>query len=54
MSIEVKQLVIKSSIVDDEDEQKDDADEALITLKQEVLKECRKLFADMMKEKGRR
>jgi hypothetical protein len=53
MSIEVKQLVIKSTIEDDE-EQSDVDNIELAELKQEILKECRRLFADMLIEKGRR
>jgi hypothetical protein len=55
MSIEVKQLVIKSTIVDeDDDENSDDNDTALMNLKQEMLSECRRLFAEMLIEKGQR
>lgn len=55
MSIEVKQLVIKSTIVDEyDDENSDDNDAALVNLKQELLNECRRLFAEMLIEKGQR
>lgn len=55
MSIEVKQLVIKSTITDDEDEIHNEVNEdALVSMKQEILRECRRLFADMLIEKGRR
>jgi len=55
MAIEVKQLVIKSTIVDeDNDENSDDNDVALTKLKQELLNECRRMFAEMLSEKGQR
>ena len=55
MSIEVKQLVIKSTIVDEEDDESgDDNDVALMKFKQELLNECRRLFAEMLIEKGQR
>ncbi|MDY6981864.1 MAG: DUF5908 family protein [Pseudomonadota bacterium] len=54
MSIEIKQLVIKSTIAEDSDT--DDVRENLSTetLKNEVLGECRRLVMELLDEKGLR
>lgn len=55
MSIEIKQLLIKSNVVDDEDDDDDeDGDASTITLKNEVLSECRRMIIEMLNDKGHR
>lgn len=55
MSIEIKQLLIKSNVVDeDDDEQADDRDAANANIKHEVLSECRRLIVEMLSDKGQR
>lgn len=55
MSIEIKQLLIKSNVVDeDDDEQADDRDAANANIKLEVLSECRRLIVEMLSDKGQR
>lgn len=52
MAIEIKQLVIKSSITDDELQTDTELDLALNTIKQELLNECRRLISEAHKDKG--
>ncbi|ACE84266.1 DUF5908 family protein [Cellvibrio japonicus] len=55
MAIEIKQLLIKSTLVDEQDEQRQ---KELHTnpeaLKDELLAECRRLMAEMLRDKGMR
>lgn len=55
MAIEIKQLLIKSTVVDDEyhdgNSQQQRAPEAI---KHELLEECRRLIQDMLSDKGQR
>lgn len=55
MAIEIKQLLIKSNVVDDESPdaykyQHAESD----NLKYEVLEECRRLIREMLSDKGQR
>ncbi len=55
MAIEIKQLLIKSSVVDDA--YQDDnapADISAEAIKYEVLEECRRLIQEMLNDKGQR
>jgi hypothetical protein len=54
MSIEIKQLVIKSTIADDygDDDRHDNVMAA--ELKEDLLGECRRLVLDLLDEKGLR
>jgi hypothetical protein len=54
MSIEIKQLVIKSTIADDYND--DDRHDKVMTaeLKEDLLGECRRLVLDLLDEKGLR
>lgn len=54
MPIEIKQLLIKSNIVQRTGDENLDPDEERTALKQELLAECRHLILDMMREKGER
>lgn len=54
MSIEIKQLVIKSTIADDADEDDGRALMGTAELKDEVLSECRRLIMELLKQKGLR
>ena len=55
MSIEIKQLLIKSNIVQrTESEETDDSTEARHAVKEELLAECRRLVLDIMREKEER
>lgn len=54
MSIEIKQLVIKSTIADDQDDDDRSDDTAPDALKQEVLSECRRLVLELLADKGLR
>lgn len=55
MAIEIKQLLIKSNVVDEEnDERVEDRDTATATIKHEVLSECRRLILEMLSDKGLR
>lgn len=53
MAIEIKQLLIKSTVNDDEPEDVLNR-EALMAIKEEVLDECRRLIKEMASEKGQR
>lgn len=53
MAIEIKQLLIKSNVVDDDkDSELDEA--ALVAMKHDVLNECRRLIKEMLNDKGQR
>ncbi len=55
MAIEIKQLLIKSNVVDeDDDERVEDSHAATANIKQEVLSECRRLIVEMLRDKGQR
>lgn len=59
MAIEIKQLIIKSTVVDeDEDtntrEAYQDRDSVNADIKHEVLSECRRLIVEMLSDKGLR
>lgn len=59
MAIEIKQLVIKSTVVDEDDdmyEKKRDQNRDAINdnIKHEVLSECRRLIVEMLSDKGLR
>ncbi|MCP5244470.1 MAG: hypothetical protein H6937_00275 [Burkholderiales bacterium] len=54
MSIEIKQLLIKSNIVQRTEAENLDSEEERSVLKEELLAECRNLILDMMREKGER
>lgn len=53
MTIEIKQLLIKSSIADEEPEEKTDRDQ-LLAVKAEVLEECRRMIREMINDRGLR
>jgi hypothetical protein len=52
MSIEIKQLHIKSNVVQRADEGKDDGEpsEEMVALKQELLAECKDLILDTLRD----
>lgn len=54
MAIEIKQLLIKSSIVQRTEQEDLDLTEEHRLLKEEVLAECRRMIADLLQEKGER
>ncbi|MGV3590386.1 MAG: DUF5908 family protein [Gammaproteobacteria bacterium] len=54
MSIEIKQLVIKSTIDDNDDEDDRDTSVNASALKQDVLGECRRLVMELLADKGLR
>lgn len=54
MSIEIKQLVIKSTIADDQDDDERGNDTMPDAFKQEVLGECRRLVLELLADKGLR
>lgn len=54
MAIEIKQLLIKSNVVDEEDEPVEDREAANANIKHEVLNECRRLIVEMLSDKGLR
>lgn len=59
MAIEIKQLVIKSTVVDEDDdmyekERVQNRDAINDNIKHEVLSECRRLIVEMLSDKGLR
>ena len=58
MSIEIKQLIIKSNVADDEHENDDYSENnmgsANSTFKNDVLIECRRLIMEILSDKGYR
>lgn len=55
MAIEIKQLLIKSNVVDEDDEERVEVrDAANVNIKHEVLSECRRLIVEMLSDKGQR
>lgn len=55
MAIEIKQLLIKSNVVDEEhDERVEQRDMQNANIKHEVLSECRRLIVEMLNDKGQR
>lgn len=54
MAIEIKQLLIKSNVVDEDDERVDDREAVNSNIKHEVLSECRRLIVEMLSDKGQR
>ena len=55
MAIEIKQLLIKSNVVDEEESTPaEDRDAAQANIKHEVLSECRRLIVEMLSDKGQR
>lgn len=55
MAIEIKQLLIKSSVADDvHQEDNSHAEVSADALKYEVLEECRRLIQEMLNDKGQR
>lgn len=55
MAIEIKQLLIKSSVVDDaHQDDKASAAASAEAIKYEVLEECRRLIQEMLNDKGQR
>lgn len=59
MAIEIKQLVIKSTVVDEDDDTSEkervkDRDAVNANIRHEVLSECRRLIVDMLSDKGLR
>lgn len=54
MAIEIKQLLIKSNVVDDAEEDNEDKDARDASIKNEVLSECRRLILELLSDKGQR
>jgi hypothetical protein len=55
MAIEIKQLLIKSNVVDDADEENaEDRDARDASIKNEVLSECRRMILELLNDKGQR
>lgn len=55
MSIEIKQLLIKSTVVDDEYHDGNNNQQFVPdNIKHEVLEECRRLIQEMLSDKGQR
>ncbi len=54
MSIEIKQLLIKSNIVQRTEREGTDTSEEQHVIKEELLAECRRLVLDIMREKEER
>lgn len=54
MAIEIKQLLIKSNIVQRTGNEDLDLSEEHRLLKEEVLAECRRMIADFLREQGER
>ncbi len=53
MAIEIKQLLIKSTITDEGTEEAISR-EAIVAIKDEVLDECRRLIKEMASDRGQR
>lgn len=54
MAIEIKQLLIKSTVVDDEHHDGNNQQLVPDNIKYEVLEECRRLIQEMLSDKGQR
>ncbi|HQV88618.1 MAG: DUF5908 family protein [Nitrosomonas sp.] len=54
MAIEIKQLLIKSNIVQRTGREDSDASEEYRVLKEEVLAECQRLIVDILRDKEER
>ncbi|WP_323816521.1 DUF5908 family protein [Cellvibrio sp. NN19] len=55
MVIEIKQLLIKSNVVDEEhDERAEQRNLQQANIKHEVLSECRRLIVEMLNDRGQR
>ena len=59
MSIEIRQLLIKSNVVQKQGEERDGnaesaPDEGTEGLKEDILAECRRLILDILSERGER
>ncbi|MBL8501041.1 MAG: DUF5908 family protein [Nitrosomonas sp.] len=54
MAIEIKQLLIKSNIVQRTGNEDLDLSEEHRLLKEDVLEECRRMIADLLREQGER
>ena len=54
MAIEIKQLLIKSNVVDDGNNESELDEAALVAMKHDVLNECRRLIKEMLNDKGQR
>ncbi|WP_193747464.1 DUF5908 family protein [Cellvibrio sp. OA-2007] len=55
MAIEIKQLLIKSNVVDEEESAPvAEREIASASIKQEVMSECRRLILEMLQDKGQR
>jgi hypothetical protein len=55
MAIEIKQLLIKSNVVDDAEDDSAEAQDAIAAnIKQDVINECRRLVLEMLSDKGLR
>ena len=54
MPIEIKQLLIKSNIIQKVEDDSQGLEEERAALKEELLTECRQLIQDMLREKGER
>lgn len=54
MSIEIRELVIKSTIVDRPAEAGDEAPPLTPALREALLRECRQLVLNLLRERGER
>lgn len=54
MSIEIKQLLIKSNIVQKEEKSNSSSLEEQYNQKEELLAECRRLIYEILRERGER
>ncbi|MBP6366134.1 MAG: hypothetical protein KBA82_03475 [Nitrosomonas sp.] len=54
MAIEIKQLLIKSNIVQRAERENSDTSEECRVLKEEVLAECQRLIVDILRDKEER
>lgn len=55
MAIEIKQMLIKSNVVDDtDDDSAEERDAMSAAIKQDVITECRRLVLEMLSDKGLR
>lgn len=53
MSVDIKQLVIKSTIANGADGEEPDCGDKLAELKEEIMNECRRLLVSLLQENER-
>ncbi len=54
MAIEIKQLLIKSTLTDEQEPHPKEVHQASESLRDELLTECRRLMLELLQDKGMR